>query len=148
MSRSRFFCRSAASAAVAPDCWFSCASASSARSTSLRVMIRSFTWTTTSSTTVPFGVIAGVTGSVTCGCGAFGALNGLWYRGACACTTPGSASRPSPHITANCEILKVIVTRILGQTSASTSAIQHRSPGTFGLAIRLTLALDSTRTQF
>src|SRR5882757_6252718 len=86
-------------------------------------MIRSLTWTTTSSTTVPFGVIAGVTGSVSCGCGAFGALNGLWYRGACACTTPGSASRPSPHTTANCEILKVIITRILGQTSASTYAI-------------------------
>src|SRR5438445_3606389 len=91
-------------------------------------MIRSFTWTTTSSTTVPFGVIAGVTGRVICGCGAFGALNGLWYRGACACTTPGNASRPSPHTTANCEILKVIVTRILDQTSALTSAIEnHRT---------------------
>src|SRR5258705_6320145 len=98
-------------------------------------MIRSLTWTTPSSTTLPFGEIAGVTGSVSCGWGAFGALNGLWYRGACDCTTPGDASRPSPHTTANCEILKVIVTRILGQTSASTSAMQHPSRGTSGLAI-------------
>src|ERR1700736_827219 len=116
-------------------------------------MIRSFTWTTTSSTTVALGVIAGVTGSVSCGCGAFGALNGLWYRGACACTTPGSASRPSPHTAANCEILKVIVTRILGQTCAniirdSINPTQHRSPGLSALSIRLTLALDGIRTQF
>src|ERR1700761_3708643 len=91
-------------------------------------MIRSFTCATTSSTTVPFGVIAGVTGSVICCCGAFGTPNGLWYRGACAKATPGSASQLSPHTTANCEILKVIVTRIL-VVSQSISAMELPPPG-------------------
>ena len=78
--------------------------------------------------------MGGVTGNVYCGCGALGTLNGLWYRGACACTTPGSASRPSPHTTANCEILKVIVSRIL---------VNIRP-----WLLDSTLAWDGIRTQF
>jgi hypothetical protein len=69
---------------------------------------------------VPFGVIAAGTGNVNWGCGDAGRLNGLWYRGACADATPGSANMLSPHNTTNCEILNVIVSRILSSANYAT----------------------------
>src|SRR5580698_1668170 len=69
---------------------------------------------------VPFGVIGAGKGILIWGCGVAGMFNGLWYRGACPWTTPGSASKPSPHMTANCEILNVIVSRILTSANYAT----------------------------
>ncbi len=64
-------------------------------------MIWSFTRTTTSSTTVPFGVIAAGVGSV--GVAAGWAPNGLWYRGAPVAwphATPATIAVPIPPATA------------------------------------------------